>query len=665
MLNYPTCKWYLTISLVISQFVPCFGVEAEEVSQDLETVSLSRLEKKLVEINTELKQLAHYSLRSGIGVIGYRSEGGNSRSNKEWVEVDLGKEIPIDEVVLVPTIWRDTEKGFQPDGFPEGFKIFAGTDSTREGSIIAEYKYTDDHLPHIAPLVVPVERTTASWVRIETTRLTRRAINNDYVFQLSELLVFSGEENVALQQPIKTSSSGGDNAGAWSERFLVDGFMPYLMDSAQGSQSVAYVSTSGSVPTLIMDLEEEQVISRIHLHSVDQSDTVPQAWAGDLGIPERLKIEGASKPDFSDAVLLLDYHRENINDIGPIMMYRIPETTCRYVRFVPRISSNLTDAELAIMRIGFAEIELFSKDRNVALGKVFTAIPEFPVSGRSLSALTDGKNLFGKILPTREWIQELARRHELETERPRVISEINRHYGNQKATLTYMSWLVGILAAGIAITILVDRNIRLKQVTRMKEQFAADLHDELGANLHTIGLLTDLAKESVDSKDELLELLDQTRDFSERSGIAARYCTNMLEAKGLCEDLVDEMNRTSRRLLSDLQHDITFEGEEILHALKPRRRIDLYLFYKESLTNIIRHSEATKVITKVVADNSSIHLSIEDNGHGLENKTDGYIPPSLKRRTNLLRGQIAIESAASGGLRVILQLKFRKFIFIK
>ena len=627
----------------------------------IEALSTSRLEEKLTAIDSELESLAHYSLRSGIGVIGYRSDSTGPANRREWIEVELGQEFPVDEVVLVPTIWRDTKKGFQPDGFPEAFRILAGTDANGNGSIVAQRDFTDGPLPHIGPLVVPTTGVTASWIRVETMQLSPRAYNKDFVFQLSELLVFSGEENVALHRPVKSSTSVGDNAGAWSERFLVDGFMPYLMDSAQGSQSLAYVSNLGSHPTLILDLEEEHPISRIHLHSADQSDTVPQAWAGDMGIPERLKIEGANSPDFSDAVPLLDYRRASISESGPIIMYRIPETSSRYVRFVPSISNALFNRRKGKMRIGFAEIELFSKGRNVARGKPFIAIPEQPISGRSLSALTDGNNLFGTILSTRDWIEQLARRQDLEMERPLVINELNRRYGKQKTTLTYLSWLVVILTAGIVITILIDRNIRLKQVTRLKERFAADLHDELGANLHTIGLLSDLAKEAVDSRDELLELLDQTRDFTERSGIAARYCTNILEAEGLCQDLVEEIKRTSKRLLADLEYELIFEGEELLHQLKPRKRFDLLFFYKECLTNIIRHSGATKVSSRLSADKRGILVTITDNGHGLQNINGNPVPPSIKRRANLLRSQVSIEHPDKGGLRVILKLKNRKF----
>ena len=37
--------------------------------------------------------------------------------------------------------------------------------------------------------------------------------------------------------------------------------------------------------------------------------------------------------------------------------------------------------------------------------------------------------------------------------------------------------------------------IRLRQMSRLRQRLAADLHDQVGANLHAIGLLSDIARE--------------------------------------------------------------------------------------------------------------------------------------------------------------------------
>ncbi|MFC1766914.1 sensor histidine kinase, partial [Planctomycetota bacterium] len=436
-----------------------------------------------------------------------------------------------------------------------------------------------------------------------------------------------------------------------------DGFMPYLMDSAEGRQSLAYVSVVGEKPILTLDLGQPYALSRIHLHAVDQSDTVPQAYAGDLGIPHHLRIEGAIHPDFSDAATLLDFLREDIYDTGPIMMWRIPRRNCRFIRFLAVDSGNIPEANPSRFRFGFAEIELFSKGTNVALNKSAQANSATRNPVRSSSALTDGNNLYGQILPIREWLEQLARRHDLEAERPILTAELSHRYARQKIYLRSLGWLVALLAVGTVIIMLVDRIIKQHAIYRTRQRIAADLHDELGANLHAIGLLSDLTQNAQESPEKLGKLLQRLRALTERTGAAARHCTNMLEAEGLYENLVEDMRRTSARLMADLEHSITIEGEERVQHIKPRRRVDLFLFYKECLTNVLRHSNATQVTTKLVAQQGLITLTITDNGQGLGQTNGNGVPRSLKRRARFLGAQVTTGPSTEGGACITLKLR--------
>ena len=142
-----------------------------------------------------------------------------------------------------------------------------------------------------------------------------------------------------------------------------------------------------------------------------------------FGVPQRLRIEGAVRPDFSDAVRLVDYHKQTVYDTGPIIMRRFREIPCRYIRLIA-VEPDIDIRGLHGPQIGFAEIEIFSQSRNVALGKAVHTDLKPLNPDRSLAALTDGCNLYGRILPVRTWMNELARRHDLETERPVVVAEM-------------------------------------------------------------------------------------------------------------------------------------------------------------------------------------------------------------------------------------------------
>jgi signal transduction histidine kinase len=628
-----------------------FGKEAA----GLNDLSLSQLEKRLVEIDAELEQLAAYSFRSGRGSVGYQSFSHEQPDATEWVRIELDRERPVDQIVLVPTIRRDSKKGLESEAFPVRFRILAGSGQTT--NVVASFTEKDGLLPRIAPLVVYCEPVNASWIGVEATVLSARTVGRKYALQFSEIMVFSGMENVAFQQPVSASSSKRLFTSS-HERFLVDGFVPYIMDSARGSKREAVMFRSRRQvqdAVLTIDLQETVPISEMHLHTVDTFHTVPEAAPNDYAIPPRIRVSGANRPDFADEVLLFEFQQADIYDIGPIMIHRFSEKNCRYVRLELlefQRSDFSTDQRFLA---GFSEIEVLSKGSNISFGKPVGG-QNLPYQSGDLALLTDGDNYFGKILPMRTWMNQLARRHDLETERPLVVAELNRRYALQKRNLNIMYWIAAVLAAGTVIAVLAERNIRQRIVFRTRERIAANLHDELGANLHAARLYSDLAKQEIgDGKNQwnrLAQYVDEIHAITGRAAKTARFCTNMLEAQELYENPAEEMKRTAKRILADLEHDLSFSGEEMLKALHPRRRVGLILFYKECLTNIIRHSGATRVETRLTAGRKKVCLIVKDNGKGVETT-----PPSLKRRARLLKAVLSVESCAEGGTKTILSLK--------
>ena len=100
----------------------------------------------------------------------------------------------------------------------------------------------------------------------------------------------------------------------------------------------------------------------------------------------------------------------------------------------------------------------------------------------------------------------------------------------------------------------------------------------------------------------------------------------------------------------------SFEGEELLKKITPRKRVDLFFFYKECLTNIMRHSGATRASTRLSLTPGKLSLSVNDNGSGMP----CALPGSLKRRARLLGAKLSMVKPAGGGTCITLQLKLRK-----
>lgn len=640
------------IALLLAAIFPASAASPADTAEGLKQSSLSQLEQRVKSIDSELENLARLSMRSGVGSVGCESVYHQDPNHTEWVQVDLEQASPIDQIVLVPTIWRDSDSGLDANGFPVKFRIIAGTYPDSVGTVLASFDQSDQVCPRIAPLVVPCS-TTASWVRVEASILSQRKLDKSYLLALTELLIFNGQENLALHQTVTASSTGRQEGASRKKEFLVDGFVPYIMDASSGPKKNPYQSfyDIGDQPSITLDLGAIYPIERIQLHAFDSADTVPQALPDGHGQPDRLIMQGANQADFSDAVELIEFHKQSIYDVGPIIIRRIAKISCRYVRLTVLDHYTMSDGSRPV--VGFAEIQLFSKGKNVALHKTFeTMMPD----SRPESLLTDGSNLYGSILPIRQWMEQLAQRHDLENERPLVSAELNHRYARQKMNLRRMVWLATLLAGGILVSILIYRMLAMRQLTKIKERFAADLHDELGANLHAIKMLGDLAEDS-ESRGELLRLFKRSSDFAQRSISAVNYCSNMLEAHDLCLDLADDMQRAADRLLADMQYSIAFSGEDLLVHLSPRKRFDLLFFYKECLTNTIRHSMATQADTELTVTPNRLILVISDNGIG---PPDG-IPASLRRRARLIGGKLTVTSPQHGGTRISLNLNLRKW----
>ena len=102
----------------------------------------------------------------------------------------------------------------------------------------------------------------------------------------------------------------------------------------------------------------------------------------------------------------------------------------------------------------------------------------------------------------------------------------------KKTQLKWVSWLAALMAVGIGFTILIDRILQVRKILQVKERFAADLHDELGANIHTIEMLNEISRDA-DSQDERDVLSDRISQVTARTATSIRHFTNRLEADTL------------------------------------------------------------------------------------------------------------------------------------
>lgn len=207
----------------------------------------------------------------------------------------------------------------------------------------------------------------------------------------------------------------------------------------------------------------------------------------------------------------------------------------------------------------------------------------------------------------------------------------------------------------------------LLEIERMRTRIAADLHDDIGANLTRISLLSEVAKQkSTNGNDNLLSSI---ADIA-RESVASM--NDIVWAIGLDHDRMLDLTRRMRQHVEEIfaMRDIELnfnaptEDKDLKLSIGVRR--DLLLIFKEAVNNAARHSRCSKVQIDFRREDSILTLKVKDNGKGFDfdnSESDGQGLRSMARRAKALGGKLSIDSPISGGTEVLLKLPLPKASF--
>jgi signal transduction histidine kinase len=189
-----------------------------------------------------------------------------------------------------------------------------------------------------------------------------------------------------------------------------------------------------------------------------------------------------------------------------------------------------------------------------------------------------------------------------------------------------------------------------RKLTRVRLRIASDLHDEVGSNLGSIALLSEMIPKAGEEVDEIRRVAVQTvsslRDIVWFLDPAA---DNMTE-------LVLRLKETARTMLPGIPFEFVSQGETA--SLRPslHLRRNILPMFKEILHNVAKHSHAKQVTINISANSLRFQLSIKDDGIGfdLAKVRRGNGLKNLRRRAGDLGGTLEIESQPDQGTRFTL-----------
>lgn len=160
-----------------------------------------------------------------------------STPNEEikWVQVDLGQETTIDEIILYPLVYA----GIKGYGFPLRYRIEVSNESDfSEPIIFADYTKNDVANTGMVPVVINGRKLQGRYVRLFATKLKFNENDGQHSFGLNELEVISNGNNVALGAAV-TARDSVEQSGC-SRKGLTDG-LKYVPETSGDSAGASVV----------------------------------------------------------------------------------------------------------------------------------------------------------------------------------------------------------------------------------------------------------------------------------------------------------------------------------------------------------------------------------------------------------------------------------------
>jgi two-component sensor histidine kinase len=205
---------------------------------------------------------------------------------------------------------------------------------------------------------------------------------------------------------------------------------------------------------------------------------------------------------------------------------------------------------------------------------------------------------------------------------------------------------------------------RLRQAVQMRQvrnHIAADLHDEIGATLSGIGILSSLAQKNLDASHPSYGMMKRINDDALSIGNTMDDIVWSINPKNDdLENIIARMSRYAAELFDaksiDYQIIIPENLKEVKLTMEQRR--DVYLIFKEAINNLVKYSKCKKALVEIKVSNQQFELLIKDDGIGFDTKreTSRNGLKNMKKRADDLNGYLEIHSEINLGTTVKLNL---------
>jgi two-component sensor histidine kinase len=235
-------------------------------------------------------------------------------------------------------------------------------------------------------------------------------------------------------------------------------------------------------------------------------------------------------------------------------------------------------------------------------------------------------------------------------------------------------WFITLIVILIVFFIYYLGTIRVKnqlEIEKLKLKIASDLHDNIGAGLTEISILSEVAERSEGHSSSIVK-----KDLQKISETARQLVDSMSDIvwvvnpqRDSLHDLIVKLKDSYNEFFSSI--GISFQVNNVEKSDDIKLPMDykqnLLLMFKEAINNAIKHSGCKKLILEASYKNDIIEIVLKDDGTGFEiNKVKfGNGIKNMENRANKIKGKLSCKSEVGGGTIVSFSGKLGKINQIK
>ncbi len=214
--------------------------------------------------------------------------------------------------------------------------------------------------------------------------------------------------------------------------------------------------------------------------------------------------------------------------------------------------------------------------------------------------------------------------------------------------------LIGILIILFFYTIYMYRIKQILNLQKVRNRIASDLHDDIGATLTNINILSEISRKNLEQPKEAEKFLHR---ITEEVTATSQALNDIIWSVNSRNDSLEETLTRMRRYAAELFDNsntichLSLDEAAAGKKLNMEQRRDLYLIYKESMNNIFKHAAANNVWIDVQWRNGKLHVKIKDDGNGFDPSvnTNGNGLKNILSRTEKWKGSTTIEATPGNG----------------